>query len=114
VHSVGKITPKQIADALKKATAERGASSASKLRGVLLDVFREAIENGHVEVGKNPVESVFKPEVTVTRSRLTLDDYKLIYTQATKEPSTRWIANAMELALVSGQRREDIGKMRFD
>lgn len=114
VHSVGKITPKQIADALKQATAERGASSASKLRGVLLDVFREAIENGHVEVGKNPVESVFKPEITVVRTRLTLDDYKLIYAQATKSPSTRWIANAMELALVSGQRREDIGKMRFD
>lgn len=114
VHSIGKVTPKQIADALKQATAERGASSAVKLRGVLLDVFREAIEHGHVEVGKNPVESVFKPEVTITRTRLTLDDYRLIYAEATKDPATRWIANAMELALVSGQRREDIGKMRFD
>lgn len=114
VHSVGKITPKQVADALKQATEERGASSASKLRGVLVDVFREAIEYGHVEVGKNPVDAVFKPEVTVTRTRLTLDDYRLIYQQATKDPATRWIANAMELALVSGQRREDIGKMRFD
>ncbi|WGS53518.1 tyrosine-type recombinase/integrase [Paraburkholderia sp. D15] len=114
VHSVGKVTPKQIADALKLATEERGTSSAAKLRGVLLDVFREAIQHGHVEVGKNPVDAVFKPEVTITRSRLTLDEYRLIYAQAAKNPATRWIANAMELALVSGQRREDIGKMRFD
>jgi integrase len=114
VHSISKITPKQIADALKKATEERGPSAASKLRGTLLDVFREAIEHGHVEVGKNPVDAVFKPEVVVRRTRLTLEDYRAIYAKAKEDPANRWIANAMELALVCGQRREDIGKMRFD
>ena len=113
VHSVGKITPKQIADALKEIVEKRGASSAVKWRSIMLDVFREAIENGLLEAGKNPVADVFTPEETVKRMRLTLDDYRLIYAEAIKNPADRWIANAMELALVCGQRREDIGKMKF-
>lgn len=113
VHSVSKITPKQIADALKEIVEKRGASSAVKWRSIMLDVFREAIENGLLDAGKNPVADVFTPEETVKRMRLTLDDYKLIYAEAIKMPADRWIANAMELALVCGQRREDIGKMKF-
>jgi hypothetical protein len=60
-----------------------------------------------------PRTPVFRPEVVITRTRLTLDDYKRIYAEATKDPADRWIANAIKLALVSGQRREDIGKMQF-
>lgn len=113
VHSVSRITPKQIADELKVVIEKRGESSAVKWRSIMLDVFREAIENGLLETGKNPVVPVFTPEQTVKRMRLTLDDYKLIYAEATRNAEDRWIANAMELALVSGQRREDVGKMLF-
>ncbi|MDN8081221.1 tyrosine-type recombinase/integrase [Burkholderia multivorans] len=113
VQAVGKITPKEMADALNEIVEKRGSSSAAKWRTIMLDVFREAIEQGKVEVGKNPIESIFVPDVTITRSRLTLDDFKRIHAEALKDPADRWIANAMMLALVSGQRREDIWKMEF-
>nr|WP_249190008.1 tyrosine-type recombinase/integrase [Burkholderia cenocepacia] len=113
VQGVGKITPKEMADALNELVEKRGSSSAAKWRTIMLDVFREAIEQGKVEVGKNPIESIFVPDVTITRSRLTLDEFKRIHAEALKDPADRWIANAMMLALVSGQRREDIWKTEF-
>ena len=113
VQAVRLITPKDMADALNGIVESRGSSSAAKWRTIMLDVFREAIEQGKVEVGKNPIESIFVPEVTIARSRLTLDEFKLIHAEASKDPADRWIANAMMLALVSGQRREDIWKLEF-
>ncbi|KVW15446.1 hypothetical protein WK91_18600 [Burkholderia cepacia] len=113
VQAIGKITPKEMADALNAIVDKRGSSSAVKWRTIMLDVFREAIEQGKIEVGKNPIESIFVPDVTITRSRLTLDEFLRIHEEARKDPADRWIANAMMLALVSGQRREDIWKMEF-
>lgn len=112
-HAVALVTPKEIADFIKACTAERGASMASNIRKRLLDVFREAIAEGLVEVGKNPVEAIAKPKITVTRSRLTLEDFKLIVAKAREDKERAWAANAMELALVSGQRREDVIAMKF-
>jgi integrase len=110
---ISRVTPKQIAEVMQKIETARGPSAAHKFRGTMLEVFREAIERGLIEVGKNPVSAVYVPEMEVKRMRLTLDDYKAIHAQACLRPADRWIANAIELALVSGQRREDIGKMQF-
>lgn len=108
------VMPKEIADFLKIVIVERGPSSAIRLRLRLVEVFRVAIEGGMIELGKSPVDSVFKPTTIVKRSRLTLDEFKLILAVARKEGKHRWIANAIELAVVSGQRREDISLMTFD
>jgi integrase len=112
-QAIGQITPKEMADALTEIVRSRGASAGAKWRAIMQDVFREAIEQGRVEVGKNPVAAIFKPEVSIKRSRLTLDEFKLIHAEACKDPADRWIANAMMLALISGQRREDIWKLQF-
>lgn len=112
-QAVALVKPKEIADFLKVCIAERGATMASNIRKRMLDVFREAISDGLVEVGKNPVDAIAKPKITVTRARLTLDDFKAIVAVARKDKERAWAANAMELALVTGQRREDIMSMKF-
>ncbi|MFL9904471.1 tyrosine-type recombinase/integrase [Paraburkholderia fungorum] len=114
VQSVSKVTPKEVADFIKDANVTRGAASSMKIRARLHDVFRAAIESGMLEAGKNPVDDVLIPKAPVTRSRLTLDDFKAILAESRKDASLRWFSNAMELALVSGQRREDIATMGFD
>jgi integrase len=45
------------------------------------------------------------------RARLTLDGFRAIYAEATK--SDPWLQRAMELAILTGQRREDLAAMQF-
>lgn len=111
--SIATVTPKDVADMVKRAVVERGENMAGKIRKRVQDVFRQAIENGLVEVGKNPADAVVKPKSEVRRSRLTLDEFKAILNVAREDAGMRWMANAIELALVSGQRREDIVAMTF-
>lgn len=73
-------------------------------------VFNEAMNYGWVD--RNPASQVKAPMVTVARNRLTLDQWRLIHTQAV-DHMPPWVSRMMVLALVSGQRRSDIGKMRF-
>ncbi|AOJ89648.1 hypothetical protein WS87_23580 [Burkholderia sp. MSMB0856] len=85
-----------------RSSTDAGHHLRSRGRAILLDVFREAIEQGKAEVGKSPIESIFVLDVSITRSRLTLDDYMRIHEEARKGPAERWGANATMLALVSG------------
>lgn len=114
VQALPDVTPLEIADFVKLCMAERGDSMAGTIRERLHDLFREATAHGLIPVGKNPVEAILKPTRVVTRARLTLDDYKLILEKAREDRDRRWAANAIELALVCGQRREDVVSMRFD
>jgi integrase len=66
---------------------------------------------GMIETGKNPVTVTRSPKTDVVRSRLTLDQFKRIYETALGfDP---WVARSMELALLSAQRREDVGSIQF-
>lgn len=114
VQNIGDVKPKEIAQFIRECIDTRGPNMANTIRSRLMDLFRSAIEHGVIDAGKNPVESILKPTVVVNRSRLTLDDFKLILAEARTEKHRPWIANALELALVCGQRREDIAAMRFD
>lgn len=109
-----KIKPREISDFITAAAESRGAAMAGYIRTRLHDLFREAIKDGLVEVGKNPVEVIERPQRTITRQRLTLDDFKAILAKAEADPRYSWVANAMKLALVTGQRREDIAALKFD
>lgn len=105
---VDQFTPKDAADLIKEAAETRGATSARAIRSRLKDVFRDAITHGLIE--RNPVESVLKPKVVITRMRMTESDFWKIH-EAAEQP---WLKNAMLLALVSGQRLGDVLAMRFD
>jgi integrase len=98
---------------LLKSTEERGPTVARAIRFRAMNLFREAINQGIILAGQNPVESTFNPKRRVTRARLSLDEFSKIVAEARKDPGYAWAVNAFELALVTGQRREDIATLKF-
>lgn len=116
VTMLGAKTPLQAITALKVsetfqtvAVTEGKARLAQALRTFMRDSFREARVQGWF-VGENPVmDTKLSVPVEVKRARLSLEVFMQIY-QATE---LDWLRNAMALALVSGQRREDIASAQF-
>ncbi|MBN3851947.1 tyrosine-type recombinase/integrase [Paraburkholderia sp. Ac-20340] len=111
---IASITPMEVSTFIDKTAKDRGVPTAKLIRGKLLDIFRKAIAKGLVKLGENPVEPIEKPVHEVARQRLTLDDFLKIRSLAEKQPEYRWFVNAMNLALITGQRREEIASMRFE
>lgn len=75
------------------------------------DFFNEAVN--YAWLYRSPAVSIKAPHVRVLRQRLTLEQWQLIHawSQANQPP---WVSRMMVLALVTGQRRSDLEKMRFD
>ena len=108
------IAPRDVVAFVERCEAKRGAPMAAKIRSRLRDVLRVAMERGAIEVGKNPVEVTYKQKVVVKRSRLSLETYQAILAEAKSHKHRLWVANAIELALVTGQRLEDVCRMTFE
>lgn len=106
---LSKITTLDIAEFLESWVEQGKVAMAGTLRSVLSDVFREAIVAGRIEV--NPVTPTRAPKITVMRERLEYEQYIAIRNAAEQQPA--WFALSMDLALVTGQRREDVVKMKF-
>jgi len=104
---IKEITTMDVADYLTGMAKEGKAQMARAMRSLLRDVFVEAMARGWV--GANPVEVTKAARVTIKRQRLTLDLWKAIYEEAEKP----WLRRAMELAVLTGQRRDDIASMLF-
>ncbi|MEE3649506.1 MULTISPECIES: tyrosine-type recombinase/integrase [unclassified Brenneria] len=103
------VTTKDIAGFLEIYFKQGKLSMAGGLRSVLSDIFREAIVEGHIE--NNPVAPTRVPASEVKRERLELEQYIAIRQAA--EQQAVWFGLSMDLALITGQRREDITQMRF-
>lgn len=88
------------------AKAGKGQMSRA-MRSLLRDVFMEAMAVGWVDA--NPVEVTKAARVKIKRQRLTLE----LWTAAYEEAKQPWLKRAMELAVLTGQRREDIAGMLF-
>jgi integrase len=106
-RDVATLTTRDVASYLAELTKDGKAQMAKAMRSLLRDVFMEAMAAGWAE--KNPVDLTKPARVTIHRERLTLDLWRLIYAEA-KNP---WLQRAMELALLTGQRRDDIASMQF-
>ncbi len=106
---LSKITTRHVAEFLEFWIAQDKKTMAATMRSVLSDIFREAIVEGHIE--NNPVTPTRAAKVVVKRERLELAQYGPIRGAADTMPP--WFGLAMDLALVSGQRREDLTQMRF-
>lgn len=104
------IKPRHISSELQVFLPDRSAM-ARRIFDELRDVFREAVANEWCE--SNPVLNTRRPPSKVKRKRLSLDvwdgmcEVALVHRQA-------WVLLMLLLALVTGQRRADLGKMRFD
>jgi len=73
-------------------------------------VFNSALEYGWID--RNPAMQVKAQQVTVQRNRLTLEQWQAIHAHAEADMPP-WVARMLVLALVTGQRRSDVVKMRF-
>lgn len=106
---LAEVTTRHIAAFLETWIAEGKNTMAGAMRSVLSDMFREAIVEGHIS--QNPVEPTRAPKIAVMRERLSLEAYSAIRAAAEQLPA--WFPLAVDLALVTGQRREDVVNMRF-
>lgn len=75
------------------------------------DFFNEAVS--YAWLLRSPAASIKAPRVRVLRERLTLEQWQKIYAwSAANQPP--WVSRMLVLAVVTGQRRSDLEKMRFD
>lgn len=89
---------------------KRGTNSAAKSMHVLLkEIFREAYFNGWIKT--DPTVPLRCPKAPVQRSRITFEEFSLIL-EYTKRNYPPVFYQAFILALITGQRRSDIVKMK--
>ncbi|WP_434669174.1 phage integrase Arm DNA-binding domain-containing protein [Klebsiella sp. B345] len=105
------VTTKMLAIITDEYKARGKARMAQTLRSVWIDLFREAQHAGEVEPGYNPALATRKVVARVNRSRLNFEMWKAIFEAA--DNMAPYVQNSMLLALVTGQRRGDIAKMKF-
>ncbi|WP_440217176.1 tyrosine-type recombinase/integrase [Chromobacterium piscinae] len=103
------ITVLDVADLLKTWTEAGKERMASMVRSRLVDYFREAIAAGWIH--HNPAEATKVHGVRTKRQRLTKEMFLAILAQAEQDKQRPWAASAFKLALISGQRREDVASM---
>jgi integrase len=110
-RKMDEITVKDIVSVLDD-YKERGHNRMGQIfRKVSIDVFLEAQQVGEVPAGFNPALASKKPHVKITRQRLTLDEWMLIFNAAEKD--NYFLQRGMQLAILTGQRLSDICHMKF-
>lgn len=105
---IGNVTVRDIVETLSE--YEDRPRMQQVMRSAAMDIWKDAIQEGWAD--DNIPEKTRSTSVEVMRSRLTLDCFLKIHAVALTLKD-KWIARSMELALVSTQRREDIGAMEF-
>lgn len=109
-HYLARIRPHEIAQFIVRLHATH-PHAARRVLIEFRELFAEAVAYGWVD--RNPAESVRNPLVRVLRPRLSIEQWMSIHDWSTHH-SPPWVPRMMMLALVSGQRRADLQKMRFD
>lgn len=107
--NISKITTLELA-AIINEYVNRGTRSAAKsMYHLMCEIFREAYFNGWVKT--DPTVPLRCPKSPTKRSRITLDELRKILDCA-KKSDHQYIYQASILALVTGQRRSDIAKIK--
>lgn len=101
--AVDQITIRMIAEMLDVLTPR----TANQCRALLIDIFNHASAKGLCP--DNPAASTINRIEKKQRKRHTVEGLKAI-----REKSPHWLQNAIDLALITAQRRTDILNMRFD
>lgn len=105
------VTVKDIVSVLNIKINEGKNRMAQVVRAAILDVYKEAQHAGEVTPGFNPALATRNPRTRVKRERLTISEWRQIFTCA--ETMQPWVQNSMLLAVITGQRRGDLLKMKF-
>ena len=107
---IAELKPHAVASALRTFPKEK-SSTAVRVLSELRDAYVEAIANGWAET--NPARDIKPPKHKVMRERLELEVWMQMRTLAQACPQ-RWVESMLLLGLAIGQRRADLGKVRFD
>lgn len=107
---LNQVSTRTIADFLKTYDENGKARMGQAMRSLLLDIFREAISAGWCD--RNPVEVTRSERVKTKRERLSFEQFTAIYAKA-KDESPEWMVHALELAILTGQRRGDLSNMKY-
>jgi integrase len=105
-----KIRPMHIASALRVVWGAGYPAKARRMLSAARDVFGEAVVNGYLD--NNPASPVKPLPCRVRRTRLSLEQWQRVQTLLERE-IIPWRRVFCLLALVSGQRRSDLIRMRF-
>lgn len=105
--AIERVETLHITRALDKVTERGNHRTAQALRSRLKEIFRSAMAKGWVKA--NPVEVTDKVPVTVNRARLPWDVFWRLYNFT----DVTWLRNAMAIAILTAQRREDIAVAMF-
>lgn len=107
--TVSSIKPHQVAQLVRRIHAVHPHTA----RRVLIearDCFGEAVAYGWID--SNPAAAVRHMHSKIQRKRLSVEDWLAIHEHA-KSSLPPWVSRMLVLALVTGQRRGDLQKMRF-
>jgi integrase len=94
-------------EVLKAIRAEGKARTAQAFRSYMIDCFDRMIAAGWRK--DNPVRVTDEVRVKVKRARLSFSAFIAVY----ESTSLQWLRNAMALAIVAGQAREDCAYAEF-
>jgi integrase len=103
------ITVKDVSTVLNAVRDQDKNRMAQSMRSILIDIFSEAIQAG--EVDSNPVVLTKNKTVYIKRARLSFEEWQAICQAA--ETLQPFVKNAMQLALLTAQRLEDISLAQF-
>lgn len=106
---IGAVRPSHIAQAQRSLYAHSPCMAAHWLVEVRR-YFDAAVVEGWID--SNPASPVRALPAPVSRARLSLDKWRAVYGYA-RHHQVAWVQHMLVLALVSGQRRADLQKMRF-
>lgn len=83
-------------------------TQSNRYRSLLNVIFKHAVAEGLIS--DNPVHVTLNRKIKKHRQRLKQDEYHRIYHH---ENTENWLKNAMDLSLITLQRREDVLNMKF-
>lgn len=103
------VSAQQVSDGLEAiAEAEAMPRTAQAVKAYMRVSFETAVSAGWIDA--NPVRAnIIAGDKSAKRARLSLEVFLKVYESA----PTEWLRNAMALALVSAQRREDVARAQF-
>ncbi len=104
------LTRRQIATELAEIEAAKGAVTASRARSALSSMFTWAIRQGY-EIATNPVSGTNVPAEPTSRARVLSDAELAALWSALGEDQ---FSEIVRLLVLTGQRREEIGGLRWE
>lgn len=109
-YNITELRPFEITSKLK-VVKETSPSTAQRILAELRQMYQEAIANNYSE--NNPALHVKNFRVKVQRKRLAWEVWKEMYVYAKNDCPQRWVHIMLLLALITGQRRADLARMKY-